>query len=119
MPGPSADRRVPEMGKPRSRSLRRLLGLFAALLLLAAGAAWGFLMHAREVFPYAILRNAYHTLRPHAPRQAPKKPVPHARGAPDSIQRLANLPYLQGYRSASAPPTGGISLRPVTLRWRR
>jgi hypothetical protein len=102
MPGPSADRRAPEMGKPRSRFLRRLLGLFAALLLLAAGAAWGFLMHAREVFPYAILRNAYHTLRPHAPRQAPKKPVPLARGAPDSIQRLANLPYLQGYRSASA-----------------
>jgi arylsulfotransferase ASST len=102
MPGPSADRRVPEMEKPRSRSPRRLLGLFAALLLLAAGAAWGFLMHAHEVFPYAMLKNAYHTLRPHAPREIPRTPARHTGGAPDSIQRLANLPYLQGYRAADA-----------------
>ncbi|HEY6930810.1 MAG TPA: arylsulfotransferase family protein [Thermoanaerobaculia bacterium] len=89
------------MQKPRSGPLRVLLGLFAAVLLLAAGAAWGFLMHAKEVFPYAILKDAYHAIRPGAARQAPKKPAHHDRGAPDSIQRLANLPYLQGYRAAS------------------
>jgi len=91
------------MENHRSRLLWRfLLGALAAVLLLAAGAGWGFLMHARGVFPYATLKNAYHVLRPSAPRSAPKKAVHQARGAPDSIQRLANLPYLQGYRVASA-----------------
>ncbi|HEX7252211.1 MAG TPA: arylsulfotransferase family protein [Thermoanaerobaculia bacterium] len=92
-------RRTPEAREKRSRWFKPVLGTSAVVVLLAAAGAYGFLMHAHEIFPYEILKSGYHRLFPRAPH-ATKPVARHVHTAPDSIQRLANLPYLQGYRRA-------------------
>ena len=81
----------------------RLLRISAAVLAVMAGAAaYGFLVHARRIFPYEVVRRARHGQREttHSPHGWHAKRA----GAPsplELVQQLTNLPYLQGYRPAT------------------
>jgi hypothetical protein len=98
-----------EKRRPRWPRGRIVLAAAVGVVLIAASGVYGFLLHAHEFFPYAILKRGYHALLPHARHAMPKAKPSATRGsaAPDSIQRLANLPYLQGYR----PATPGAAIR--------
>ena len=97
---------IERVGKRRPQWRRgRLVWTAGAVVLIAASGAYGFLMHAHELFPYSILKHGYHALLPDAPHAMPKaRPAAagHVSAAPADVQRLANLPYLQGYRPATA-----------------
>jgi hypothetical protein len=102
-------------GSAPNRSRWRLLRILAAVLaVMAGGAAYGFLVHSRHIFPFELVRRARHG-------QRDTKYSPHDRHAkapanPSSlevIQNLANLPYLQGYRPAA--PGGVIRINDRAL----
>jgi len=86
---------------PARRALRTTL--FAAAL--AGAGAYGFFLHRDQVFPYRIARSVYRAVasrgevrRFHAARlSATDAPV-----SPESLKQIESLPYLQGYRPATA-----------------
>jgi hypothetical protein len=90
----------------RREVLRTILTAGLALAALAGGAAWGILIHRNHVFPYRAVRSVYWSVVP--PPGAPERwhlarPGPGGGTAPpETINQLANLPYLQGYRPATA-----------------
>jgi hypothetical protein len=89
----------------RGRVLRTFLTTGLALAALAGGAAWGILVHRNHVFPYRAVRSVYRSVVP--PPGGPRRwhlarPSPGGATSPEAINQLANLPYLQGYRPATA-----------------
>jgi hypothetical protein len=90
----------------RSRWYR--LRMSAAILaMMVASASYGFLMHSRHIFPFELLKRARHSqgAAKHSPHDRRAKPAPGNPPSLEVIQQLANLPYLQGYRPATA---GGV-----------
>jgi hypothetical protein len=84
----------------------RRLGIAAAILFGMLGSAvYGYFMRKDHLFPYHLLKNIQHSTE--APvrsmRWQKARPDPSALPAsPESVKQLANLPYLQGYRPATA-----------------
>jgi hypothetical protein len=89
------------------RVKRRTQAAAIVLAVMAASATYGFLVHSHHVFPYVLLKRSFTRFQPHAHRMHRRhvKPGDDDLTSPDAIQHLANLPYLQGYRPATA---GGI-----------
>lgn len=88
----------------------------AALALLGVGSLfYGFFARDRHLFPYSFFARARHTphtatsRHDHAPRPRPGD----GRVSSDGIDRLANLPYLPGYRPASG--TAGVRVHDPEL----
>jgi hypothetical protein len=88
----------------------RIAFVLGLLCLAAVSAIYGFFVHRNHLFPFRVARRAYEALAPavlphrfHLARPG----AAEAPGAPEAIERLANLPYLQGYR----PATGGGVIR--------
>jgi Arylsulfotransferase (ASST) len=90
--------------------LRRVLAVLVLAAALAAAAAWGAFVQSKHVFPYRIARSIYRAAvserggphRWHLARGRPNDPI-----SPETINRLANLPYLRGYRPAT---TAGVMI---------
>jgi Arylsulfotransferase (ASST) len=83
---------------------RKILWVLAALALAGASTAYGFLLHQARFFPYHQLRRLYLRI---APPEATSpflaaRPDPGTPLSPDAIGKLSTLPYLAGYRPASA-----------------
>jgi hypothetical protein len=94
----------------RRRAVKATLAIGLALAALAGSLAWGILIGRDHVFPYGIVRGVYQLVVPRRVgphRWSPPGGRPPASGALSTqrIDQLANLPYLQGYRPATA---GGV-----------
>jgi hypothetical protein len=103
-------------GSAPNRSRWRLLRISAAVLaVMAGGAAYGFLVHARQIFPYELVKRARHGQREttHSPYGLHAKRAPGSLSPLEMVQQLANLPYLQGYRPAT--PSGVIRINDRVL----
>ena len=94
----------------RLRGPRKWIFVSAVPTLILASAGYGFLVRSRHVFPYRLIRRASHALH----ISGRPKPVRHTApvaadtaASPEAIRRLANLPYLNGYRAAD----GGGAIR--------
>jgi hypothetical protein len=71
-------------------------------------AVYGYLMRKDHLFPYHLLKHAQSKLEapPTSMRWQRARPDPNAAPAsPEAVHQLANLPYLQGYRPATAGGT--------------
>jgi hypothetical protein len=80
----------------------RAVGRALLVAILAAGcAAWGFFTHRNHIFPYGLLRRAREGLQPQQRARRFNPMRPGERGSPETIQEIASLPYLRGYRPAS------------------
>lgn len=80
--------------------MRRIARALLAASGAAACVAWGFFAHRNHIFPYRLARSTYEKL---APAHRPPRFRPGRRGdgvSPEALEKLAQLPYLTGYRPA-------------------
>jgi arylsulfotransferase ASST len=86
----------------------------AALALLGVGSLfYGFVARDRHLFPYGFFAGVRHMAHMAMSRHAPTPRPGDGKISSDGIDRLANLPYLPGYRLASA--TAGVRVHDPEL----
>lgn len=89
----------------RARRFWKRLGLAAVVLAVGlGGVGYGVLIHARRMFPYALLKRGLHVFerhRPHLHQRHVHGVAGKGQASPEDVRRLANIPYLQGYQPAT------------------
>jgi arylsulfotransferase ASST len=89
-----------------AKRLWRRLGIAAAVIAgIGVSAGYGYLVRRDHLFPYHLVKGIQHKFEP-APvsmRWQKARPDPGAPlASPETVHQLANIPYLQGYRPATA-----------------
>jgi hypothetical protein len=86
------------------RILRHVFLALVAAVTLAAAMVWGFYVHRNRVFPYNLSHRVLDSVLPKPLRRLHgERPVAGRAVAFQEIERLAQLPYLRGYRPSRAP----------------
>jgi hypothetical protein len=94
------------MGRKFSRGVGRRTGwIVAVCTAMIVSATYGFLVRDRKLFPYPQLhhiRTKRHPAQRATHGRHTRRVAEEESTSPESIQQLANLPYLRGYRPAAA-----------------
>ena len=94
-----------QAGTVHARRFWKRLGLAAVILAVGlGGVGYGFLLHSRRIFPYALLKRGFHVFerrRSNLHQRHIRGTAGKAQASPEDIRRLANIPYLQGYQPAT------------------
>jgi hypothetical protein len=94
------------MREPADRGRIHWLQRGAAAALAALLVAYGFFMHRNHIFPYDIAHRAFAKLRFFSRDRLPLANRGDALDSLAAVDKVARIPYLQGYRPASG--RGGV-----------